>query len=216
MTKPVSRRTDLPRGDEDLEKAGSISAAWATRARCSTSKPRPRIGRRLSELREELEEAKELGNVERAEQAEAGDRRADAGSSRAPSDSVDVIAGRRQLRNEPARASPRRSRRCWKESRRAMPRWEISSRDASRPAPSAPTSLTLISRSRGNSLTDAVRPSSLTVQPSQVAIPLQRVPIVRRPRRRCWRFLRSRSRNEPPLWGGNPNVARFARSSIVR
>ena len=64
---------------------------------------------------------------------------------------MDVIGGRRQLRNEPDRASPRRSRRCWKGSCRAMPRWETSSRDASRPAPSAPTSPTPISRLRGNS-----------------------------------------------------------------
>jgi hypothetical protein len=38
--------------------------------RCWTSKPRPSSRRRLSDLREELEEAKEHGNVARAEQAE--------------------------------------------------------------------------------------------------------------------------------------------------
>ena len=36
--------------------------------------------RRLSELREELEEAKGFGKVERAEQAEEGDRCADQGN----------------------------------------------------------------------------------------------------------------------------------------
>ena len=57
--------------------------------------------------------------------------------------------------------------------------------------------------------------SQQSIQP-QVAIRLQRVPIIRRPRRRCWRSLHSRSRNEPLLWDGNPNAARFARQSIVR
>ena len=34
----------LPRGDRISKRLGSISAVWATRARCSTSKPRSLIG----------------------------------------------------------------------------------------------------------------------------------------------------------------------------
>ena len=52
------------------KRQGSISRGSVTQARCSTSKPRSAYRRRLSELREELEEAKEPGNVERAERAE--------------------------------------------------------------------------------------------------------------------------------------------------
>ena len=70
MTKPVSPHRACRAGMRISKRRGSISAVWVMRARCSTSKPRSLIRRRLSELREELEEAKELGNVERAEQAE--------------------------------------------------------------------------------------------------------------------------------------------------
>ena len=47
-----------------------MSAAWATRARCSTIKRRSLTGAGSPNLREELDEAKENGNVERAERAE--------------------------------------------------------------------------------------------------------------------------------------------------
>jgi hypothetical protein len=55
-----------------------------------------------------------------------GDRRTDAGTSRARWDWVDAIAWRRPLRNEPDRASPRRSRRWWKGWCGVMPRWGTS------------------------------------------------------------------------------------------
>ena len=62
-----------------------------------------------------------------------------------------------------------------------MPRWGRFSRDASGPGPSAPTSLTPISRLRGNSLRRTqVRPRACRAADLQVPIPLQRVPIVRR------------------------------------
>ena len=167
----------LPRGDEDLEKAGIHVASLGDAGEMLDEQAKVAYRRRLSELREELEEAKELGNVDRAEQAEAGDRRTDAGNSRAPWDWVDVIGGRRRLRNEPGRASPRRSRRWWKGSRRVMPRWGKSSRDTSGRATSAPISRTPISRLRGNSRPRIrTQPSSQqSSSQAQVAIPLQHV-----------------------------------------
>src|ERR1700720_213736 len=54
----------LPRGDEDLEKAGIHIGRLVMQARCSTSKPRSLTDAGFSELREELEEAKAAGNVE--------------------------------------------------------------------------------------------------------------------------------------------------------
>ncbi len=60
----------LPRGDEDLEKAGIHITTLGDAGEMLDDQAKAAYRRRLSELREELEEAKELGNVERAEQAE--------------------------------------------------------------------------------------------------------------------------------------------------
>src|ERR1700687_2490853 len=60
----------LPRGDEDLEKAGIHIGSLGDAGEMLDEQAKVDYRRRLSELREELEEAKELGNVERAEQAE--------------------------------------------------------------------------------------------------------------------------------------------------
>ncbi len=60
----------LPRGDEDLEKAGIHIGSLGDAGEMLDEQARVAYKRRLSELREELEEAKELGNVERAETAE--------------------------------------------------------------------------------------------------------------------------------------------------
>jgi hypothetical protein len=133
----------LPRGAEQLEKAGMHRARPGDAGEMLDEQAKVAYKRRLSELREELEEAKELGNVERAEQAEVEIDALTKELSRA----VGLggrIGGRRPLRNEPGKASPRRSRRCWKKSRRAMPHWEISCRGASGRETSAPTSLTPI------------------------------------------------------------------------
>src|SRR5216684_3385790 len=72
-------------------------------------------------------------------------------NSHTPSDSSDEVNELLRLRNEPVRASPRRSSRLWKGSGRAMPAWEMCSRAASRRATSAPTGQTPICRSHGNS-----------------------------------------------------------------
>ncbi len=60
----------LPRGDENLEKAGIHIASLGDAGEMLDDQAKAAYRRRLSELREELEEAKELGNVDRAEQAE--------------------------------------------------------------------------------------------------------------------------------------------------
>jgi hypothetical protein len=60
----------LPRGDEDLEKAGIHIGSLGDAGQMLDEQAKVAYRRRLSELREELEEAKERGNVERAEQAE--------------------------------------------------------------------------------------------------------------------------------------------------
>ena len=60
----------LPRGDEDLEKAGIHIGSLGDAGEMLDEQAKVAYRRRLSELHEELEEAKEFGNVERAEQAE--------------------------------------------------------------------------------------------------------------------------------------------------
>jgi hypothetical protein len=60
----------LPRGDQDLEKAGIHVGSLGDAGEMLDEQAKAAYRRRLSELREELDEAKELGNVKRAEQAE--------------------------------------------------------------------------------------------------------------------------------------------------
>jgi tetratricopeptide (TPR) repeat protein len=62
--------TSLPRGEEDLEKAGIHVRSLGDAGEMLDDQAKATYRRRLSELREELERAKERGNVERAEQAE--------------------------------------------------------------------------------------------------------------------------------------------------
>src|SRR5580704_3488182 len=63
-------QSGLPRGAEDLEKAGVHIGSLGDAGEMLDDQAKAAYRRRLSELREELEEAKELGNVERAETAE--------------------------------------------------------------------------------------------------------------------------------------------------
>src|ERR1700692_2741279 len=60
----------LPRGDEELEKAGIHITSLGDAGEMLDEQAKVAYRRRLSELREEFEEAKELGRVDRAEQAE--------------------------------------------------------------------------------------------------------------------------------------------------
>ncbi len=60
----------LPRGDDDLEKAGIHLGSLGDAGEMLDDHAKAAYRRQLSELREELEEAKEAGNVERAERAE--------------------------------------------------------------------------------------------------------------------------------------------------
>src|SRR5216683_58995 len=60
----------LPRGEEDLEKAGIHIASLGDAGEMLDDQAKLAYRRRLAELREELEEAKEVGKVARAERAE--------------------------------------------------------------------------------------------------------------------------------------------------
>src|ERR1700722_7676021 len=61
---------DLPRGEEDLEKAGIHVSNLGDAGEMLDDQAKATYRRRLSELHEELEEARGLGNVKREEQAE--------------------------------------------------------------------------------------------------------------------------------------------------
>jgi tetratricopeptide (TPR) repeat protein len=60
----------LPRGEEDLEKAGIHLGSLGDAGEMLDDQAKVAYRRRLSELHEELDEAKQTGNVERAENAE--------------------------------------------------------------------------------------------------------------------------------------------------
>jgi uncharacterized membrane protein len=60
----------LPQGDEQLDRAGMHIGNLSDAGEMLDEQAKAAYRRRLSELRDELEEAKELGKVERAEQAE--------------------------------------------------------------------------------------------------------------------------------------------------
>jgi predicted ATPase len=60
----------LPKGGEDLERAGIHVGGLGDAGELLDDQAKAAYRRRLSDLREELEEARELGNVDRAEQAE--------------------------------------------------------------------------------------------------------------------------------------------------
>src|SRR5260370_32805098 len=61
----------LPRGGEELDKAGIQITGLGDAGEMLDDQAKIAYRRRLSELREEFDAAKELGNVERAEHAEA-------------------------------------------------------------------------------------------------------------------------------------------------
>src|SRR5271169_1888774 len=60
----------LPHADEDLEKAGIHVGSLGDAGEMLDDQAKVAYRRRLAELHEDLEEAKQVGNVERAEQAE--------------------------------------------------------------------------------------------------------------------------------------------------
>src|SRR3984957_15085147 len=61
----------MPRGDDELQKAGINFTGLGDAGEMLDDQAKSAYRRRRSELREELEEAKEFGNTERAEKAEA-------------------------------------------------------------------------------------------------------------------------------------------------
>jgi hypothetical protein len=83
------------------------SAIWATAGEILDDQAKPAYKARLTALREELEEAKEVGNVERAAKAEEEIEALNA-NSLAESTAVAAAAGRVRPRNERARARARR------------------------------------------------------------------------------------------------------------
>jgi uncharacterized membrane protein len=60
----------MPRGDDEHQKAGINIAGLGDAGEMLDEQAKSAYRRRLSDLREELEEAKEQGNVERAERVE--------------------------------------------------------------------------------------------------------------------------------------------------
>jgi hypothetical protein len=98
----------LPRLYEDLERAGIHITRLGDADEMLDERAKVAYRRRLSDLHEELENAKELGNVERAQRAEDEIDAVTRELSRVVG-LGDAIAGRRPLRSEPGKASPRRS-----------------------------------------------------------------------------------------------------------
>jgi hypothetical protein len=65
------RKPRMPRGDDEFQKAGINITGLGDAGDMLDEQAKSAYRRRLSELREELEEAKEFGNTERVEKAEA-------------------------------------------------------------------------------------------------------------------------------------------------
>ena len=200
----------LPRGAEDLEKGGVHIGSLGDAGEMLDDQAKGAYRRRLSELRGELEEAKERGNVERAEQAEQEIDALTKELSRA------VGLGGRNRRA--ASASERARQSIAKAIKSVLER--VAQSDAAladilsrcirtgtfcsyQPDPASPIAWEFAATDGGSIIEPA------TGQP-QVAFPLQRGPnplaIMRRQCRWCWRFRHSRWRNGLPLWGGKRNV----------
>ena len=204
----------LPRGDEDLEKAGIHITSLGDAGEMLDDQAKATYRRRLSELREELEEAKEFGNAERAERAEQEIDALTRELSRA------VGLGGRSRR---AASASERARQTLTKTLRAVVE-RIAQSDAAlgdifsrciktgtfcsyQPDPDFPIAWEFAAMDSGSTIEPVERPSS---SGDAVAAHTDHPQASR-----CWMFLRFRSRNERPLWAGKTNAARFARSSIV-
>ncbi len=184
----------LPRGDGDLEKAGIHISSLGDAGEMLDEQAKVAYRRRLCELRDELAEAKELGQVERAEQAEA---------------EIDALTGELSRavglggRSRRAASASERARQSVTKSLKTVVE-KIAQTDAAlggilrrsvrtgtfcsyRPAPEFPIAWEFGATS--------IRQSS---QP-QVASPLQHLPLICDPRQRRSSFRHFRSRNEPLL-----------------
>ena len=192
-TSPSAQR--LPRGDGDLEKAGIHISGLGDAGEMLDEQAKVAYRRRLCELRDELAEAKELGQVERAEQAEA---------------EIGVLTGELSRavglsgRNRRAASASERARQCVTKMIKAVVEkiaqtdaaLEASCVEASGPARSAPTGQRRSSRSRGSSMQPV---SSQRGIPPQVASPLRHLPLICNRRQRRSSFRHFRSRKEPLL-----------------
>ena len=200
----------LPAGMRISKRQGSISRRLGDAGEMLDEQAKAAYRGRLSELREELEEAKELGNVERAEQAEQEIDALTRELSRAVG-----LGGR----NRRAASASERARQSITKTIKAIVE-RIAQSDAAlgdifsrcirtgtfcsyQPDPDFPIAWEF-----------AAKDARSTIEPAEQPIEWRPVPAHAdrlQTRRRCWRYLRSRSRNEPLLWGAKPNAARFAR-----
>jgi len=206
----------LPRGKEDLAKSGIHIGSLGDAGEMLDEQAKVAYRHRLSELREELEEAKDLGNVERAEQAEAEIDALTKELSRAVG-----LGGR----NRKAASASERARQSITKTIKAVVERIAQSHSALgnilsqciKTGTSAPISLTPISPSRGNSrrrISSQRRPcdqAQSTMPPRR-----RRLVLVLQYHRQCWRFLRSCWRNELLLWDAKPNALRFVPRLIAR
>ncbi len=201
----------LPHGDEHLERAGISIGGQGDAGELLDEHAKAAYRRRLSELREELEEAQELGKVERAEEAEKEMEALARELSRA------VGLGGRNRRA--ASASERARQSITKTIKAALGR--IAQSDATlgdlfsrciqtgifcsyRPDPDFPIAWEFEGPSPSKERTRLIQRSGFARSRSS-----QDPPIV-------LDVSPFRSPNEPRLLGGKPNTARFALSSIVR
>ncbi len=200
----------LPRRAEDLEKEGIHIASMGDAGEMLDERAKVAYRHRLSELREELEEAKELGNVDRAEQVE---EEIDA-LSRELSRAVGLSG-----RNRRAASAPERARQSITKSIKSV---------LERIAQSDATLGDILSRCIKTGNFCSYQPdrdfpiawefAATIVEPTEPPTSGGDRTPAGDPRASpgCQRPLCSCSRNEQRSWGGKPNAARFRRSSIVR
>ena len=193
----------LPRPDEELAKAGMHVGSLGDAGEMLDDQAKVAYRRRLSELQEELEEAKGAGNVERAERAEQEIDALTAELSRAVG-----LGGR----NRRAASAAERARQSITKTIKAVLERIAQSDDALGDSLSRSIKTgTFCSYEPDPDFPIAWEFGESTVEPGQppdpdAAIPRWRSLIVRGPRRWCFRFRRSRWRNGRHLWDGTTNA----------
>ena len=111
----------LPDREEDLAKAGIHVGSLGDAGEMLDHQARAAYRLRLSELREQFEEAKQFNHLERAAEVEREIDALVAELSRAVGLGEEA-GGQRQPRNARARARPTRSKRRWRKSAKTCPR----------------------------------------------------------------------------------------------
>ena len=212
MTKAGHSARGLPRGEEDLERAGIHIGSLGDAGEMLDDQAKAAYRRRLSDLREELEEAKERGNVERAEQAEQ---------------EIDALT------RELSRAIGLGGR-----NRRAVSASERARQSIAKTIKSVLDRIAQSDAALGDLLSRCIRTGTfcsyhpdpdfpiawefaatateLAGQPGNLANRLASEPILRRASRWCPRFRRSHWRSGLCSWDERMKNAPFVRQSIVR